>query len=95
MFSRSSTSILQTCNIPTTAVELVARKVDVRLPGKGNLNFHNARPVHLIIIMKEWIRTSRLSIKNSLSEVMDTALSSIGSLEKEACPRYVISRHPA
>ena len=44
-----------------------ARKVDVRLPGKGNSNFHGARPVHLIITMIKWIRTSRLSIKNSLS----------------------------
>ena len=37
------------------------RKVDVRLPGKGNSNSH------LIITMMKWIRTSRLSIKNSLS----------------------------
>jgi len=44
-----------------------ARKVDVRLPGKGNSNSHGARPVHLIITMIKWIRTSRLSIKNSLS----------------------------
>ena len=43
------------------------RKVDVRLPGKGNSNPHGARPVHLIITMIKWIRTSRLSIKNSLS----------------------------
>jgi len=28
---------------------------------------HHARPVHLIITMIKWIRTSRLSIKNSLS----------------------------
>jgi len=28
-----------------------ARKVDVRLPGKGNSNSHGARPVHLIITM--------------------------------------------
>jgi len=27
---------------------------------------HGARPVHLIITMVKWIRTSRLSIKNSL-----------------------------
>ena len=27
------------------------RKVDVRLPGKGNSNYHGARPVHLIITM--------------------------------------------
>ena len=42
------------------------RKVDVRLPGKGNSNSHGARPVHLIITMIKWIWTSRLSIKNSL-----------------------------
>jgi len=45
------------------AVVPLLRKVDVRLPGKGN----GARPVHLIITMIKWIRTSRLSIKNSLS----------------------------
>ena len=38
-----------------------------RLPGKGNSNSHGARPFHLIITMIKWIRTSRLSIKNSLS----------------------------
>jgi len=43
------------------------RKVDVRLPGKGNPNSHGARPVYLIITMIKWIRTSRLSIRNSLS----------------------------
>jgi len=43
------------------------RKVDVRLPGKGKSNSHGARPVHLIITMIKWVRTSRLSIKNSLS----------------------------
>ena len=42
------------------------RKVDVRLPGKGNPNSHGARPVHLIITIVKCIRTSRLSIKNSL-----------------------------
>ena len=36
-------------------------------PGKGHSNSHGARPVHLIITMIKWIRTSRLSIKNSLS----------------------------
>ena len=43
------------------------KKVDVRLPGKGNSKSHGARPVHQIISMINWIRTSRLSIKNSLS----------------------------
>ena len=42
--------------------------MNVRLPGKGNSNSHGARPVHLIITMIKWIRTIRLSIKNSLSE---------------------------
>jgi len=35
------------------------RKVDVRLPGRGNSNSHGARPVDLIITMIKWIRTSR------------------------------------
>ena len=43
-------------------------KVDGRLPGKGNLNSHGVRPVHLIITMLKWIWTSELSIKHSLSE---------------------------
>jgi len=38
------------------------RKVDVRLPGKGNSNSRGARPDHLIITMIQWIRTSSLSI---------------------------------
>ena len=46
---------------------LLVRRVDVRLPGKGNSNSLGARPVHLIITMIEWIRNSRLSIKNSPS----------------------------
>jgi len=46
---------------------VAARQIDVRLPGKGNSNFHGARPVHLIITMIKWIRTSRFSIKKSLS----------------------------
>jgi len=32
---------------------------------------HGARPVHLIITMMQWIRTSRLSIKNSLSRLVE------------------------
>jgi len=43
------------------------RKVDVRLPGKGKSNSRGARPDHLIITMIKWTRTSRLSIKKSLS----------------------------
>ena len=46
-----------------------SRKVDVRLPGEGNSNTHGARPIHLIITMIKLIRTSRLSITNSLSDL--------------------------
>ena len=42
--------------------------VNKRLLGKGNSNSHSARPVHLIITMIKWIRTSRLSIKNLVEE---------------------------
>ena len=45
------------------------RKVDVRLPGKESSNSHGTRPVHLIITMIKWIRTSSLSITKSLSMV--------------------------
>ena len=42
-----------------------------RRDGRNHLHFgtnsHGARPVHLIITMIKWIRTSRLSIENSLS----------------------------
>ena len=43
------------------------RKVQVRLPGKGNSNSDDAMPVHLIITTIKRIRTSRLSKKNSHS----------------------------
>ena len=56
---------------PVDARALPNPKVDVRLPGKGNSNSHGARPVHLIITKIQWIRTSRLSMKNSLSAVLD------------------------
>ena len=45
----------------------IDRKVDVRLPGERNSNSYGARPIHLIITMMKWNRTSRLSIKNYLS----------------------------
>ena len=47
--------------------QAAARKVDVKLPGKGNSHSHGARPVHIIIPMIKWIRTIRLSIKKSPS----------------------------
>ena len=49
------------------ACVLRVRKVDVRLPGKGNSKSHGARPVHLIIKMINLVRASTLSINNSLS----------------------------
>ena len=52
-----------------------ARKVDVRLPGKGNSNSRGARPVHLIITMMKWIRTSRLSMNNYMSGGVCSGLS--------------------
>ena len=36
-----------------------------------NSNSHGARPVPVIITVIKWIRTSRLSIKTSLSQVLD------------------------
>ena len=32
-------------------LQVTTRKVDVRLPGTGNLNSHIARPVHMITTM--------------------------------------------
>ena len=46
---------------------MVSRGTDIRLPAKGNPESHGAMPVHQIISRIKWIRTSRLSIKNSLS----------------------------
>ena len=34
----------------------IRKKVDVRLPGKGNSTPHGARPVHLIVTMIKWIQ---------------------------------------
>ena len=46
---------------------MLSEQVDIRLPPKGNSNCHSTRPVHQIISKMKWIRTSRLSIKTSLS----------------------------
>jgi len=54
-------------NLAGSEVVPAPRKIDVRLPGRGDSNSHGARPVHLIITMTKWFRTSKLSIKNSLS----------------------------
>jgi len=45
---------------------LRARRVDVRLPGKGNSTSYGAKPFHIIITIIKWIRTSNFSIKLSL-----------------------------
>ena len=65
--SNVSRSHDQAQNLSCSQVSSSIRKVDIRLPGKGNSNPHGAKPVHLIITLMKWIRTSRLSIKNSLS----------------------------
>ena len=50
------------CLSPTTCLD-----VEGRCKATWKRESHGARPVHLIIMMIKWIRTSRLSIKNSLS----------------------------
>ena len=56
------------------------RKVDVRLPGKRNSNSHGARPVHLIITLIKWIRTSRLSIKILIAAHSNSVSVAVSSL---------------
>ena len=46
------------------------RKVDVRLPEKGDSKSHGAGPAHPIITMMKWIRTSKLSLNNSLTHIL-------------------------
>jgi hypothetical protein len=57
----SSAIVTETPEGPATC-----SSVGIRLPGKGS-NFHGARPVHQIVLMIKWIRTSRLSMKKSFS----------------------------
>jgi len=57
-----SVAALFECLIPP---KFCPRKV--MLPEKRNPNSNGARPVHLIITMITWIRSSRLTIKKSLS----------------------------
>jgi len=49
-------------------VDACPRKADIGLAGKGKLQSYGVRPVHQIISITKWIRTSRLSIKDSLSD---------------------------
>ena len=62
------------------------------LPGKGKSDSHGARPVHHIILMIEWIRTSRLSIENSLSQYLEP----FGSAKSHFGPtvKSIRVRHP-
>jgi len=72
------------CNPPRLGLEQdqrCSRKVDVRLPGKGSSNSHGARPVQTIITMIQWIRTSRLSIQNSLIGRLNEPCSCRANLE--------------
>jgi len=55
------------------------RKVDVRPPGKGNSTSQGARPVHKIISMIKWIRTSLLSINISLADTRP-AMQGVGKM---------------
>jgi len=76
LLTRSVAASIQVCFSQTVSL---CRNVDVRLPGKSNSNSHGARPVHRIITMIQWIRTSRLSIKNSLSLFTMRVCFSIGA----------------
>ena len=68
--------------------QVTPRKVDIRLPGKGDSNSHGARPVHQIISMIKWIRTGRLSMKDSLfctSFAFCFASSTCDDLDRQGC----------
>ena len=45
------------------------RKVDIRQPGKGDSNSHGARQIHQLISKIKWVRTSRLTMENSLYRI--------------------------
>ena len=64
--SEATLSLSNAAEHQTRVLPLPRRKADIRLPGKGDSNSHDARPVHLIVSMLKWIRTSRSSIKNPL-----------------------------
>ena len=53
------------CTGVLSVTKLGTRKADVRLPGKGNLISHDARPVHLIITTKTWILTSEYKYRGT------------------------------
>ena len=49
------------------ATDVVFSKVDIRITVNGNSNSFGARPVYLTLAMIKLIRTSRFSIRESLS----------------------------
>jgi len=69
----------------TLRPKAVTRKVDIRLPGKGNSNSHGARSAHLIITTIKWFRTSRLS-KLSLAGLDRSSCS-----PEDSCRRFLRS----
>ena len=60
-----------------------------RLSGEWNSNSHGARPIHLIITMIRWIRTSSSSVKLSLS----LSLSVCGVVKPEGRSRCLLLLH--
>ena len=64
LFSVNNASFPGTqCACTSHNLQARTRQVCVRLPEKRDSNSHGAKPVHLLITMIRWIRTSRLSIK--------------------------------
>ena len=70
------------------------RKVDIRLSAKRNSNAHGARPVHQIISIMKWIRTSRLSIKYSLA-LSDLLREVDAKLDHAVVALVLFARRPA
>ena len=55
----------------------------MRLPGNGNPNLHGARPVHRILTMLKWTRTSRSSKKITLSLYAPSSLAPSSAEQSE------------
>ena len=72
----------------------MTEKKKKKLPGKVNPNPHGARPVHLMITMIKWTRTSRLSIQNSLSDPPPHHPSRAGTRSRRRKREGLSSRKP-
>ena len=59
----------------------------------GNSTFHGARPVHLIIKMIKWIRTSIFSIKNSLFSTREVCAPDVMMERDVANPLRMLSAY--